>query len=343
MLNGKRVGNNQARSSDDDDSKEQASRSDFLAYYKKSRLPPVETWTSYPLYVTSSIRASSNVVYDLPMAGGDFVPSFPLDGSPVDFDGPLFEGKIQSRVRGTSAATKFNCKTPAISNDQYFSGRSRQFQWRVQGTFKQRMRFDEVVTGQEFGKPFRNFPDALVIKTGMTLLKSRLPDSFECDLKCDNPKFEHPLLAGCQLFRIDDPQRGNVPDIASIHCESALIEDTSLLDDVLVPQEGQARRKYFSRTKNLRKFYFEPGLIYTFEFYSNFFSPKRHALEITPFFHISLIPYFNGFPIFMALAKHKHTGDFLWGTEMWHSRLLKEDEKPSAFARIFSSKKNDSK
>jgi len=334
----KRMGNNNICEFDDDDSsEEQASRRQFLSYFNKSRLPPVETWSHYPLYVTSSVRAP-DVVYGLPMTDG-FSPSFPLDGSLVEFDGPLFKGKIQSRVSDISSNEKYNCRNPTMSNDQYFAGRSRQFQWCVQGMFKQRIRFDEIVTGQEFGKPFRNFPDAKLIKTGMALLKSRLPDSFECDLESGEPKFEHPLLAGCQLFRIDDPQRSRVPDIASFHFKSELMEDSSLLGDASVPQESQARRKYFSQTENLSKFYFEPGLIYTFDFYSNFFSPKRYALEMNSFFHVSLMPFFNGYPIFMALAKHKQSGFFLWGTEMWHSRLLNYDEKPSALARIFSSKK----
>lgn len=53
------------------------------------------------------------------------------------------------------------------------------FQWTVRGVFKKRMRFDEVVTGQDFDRPFRNTPSASIVRTGINMLRNRLPESFE--------------------------------------------------------------------------------------------------------------------------------------------------------------------
>jgi len=272
----------------------------------------------------------------------------PLNGESIPFEGPYFKGIISSRVRDMDDLhdiSEDNAETGKISNTTYFKNRSRQFQWTVQGQFKNRTRFDHVMTGQEFERPFRNAPAVSLVKRGMNLLKSRLPDSFVCDLFSETPRFEHPLVTGCQFFRVD-----RVEDIDSEyfdnhnHCRiwgqsetGEIIEDLSLLNDPAIPKNAEKRRKYFNKKENIEKFFFEPDLVYSFDFFANFFSPARHCLELTSFFHVDLIPYFNGYPLFMAMAKDKTTGKYLWGTEMWHKRLLCYNTKPGYVARLLSS------
>lgn len=108
------------------------------------------------------------------------------------------------------------------------------------------------------------------------------------------------------------------------------------MEDDSVPSDGVARRKYFAKNSNLERYYFEPDLCYTFDFFANFFSPARHRLEISPFFSVDLIPYFNGYPLFMSMAKEKDSNEYLWATEMWHKRLLNYDESPGRLARFFA-------
>lgn len=157
------------------------------------------------------------------------------------------------------------------------------------------------------------------------------------DLFSEEPKFEHPLLAGCQSFRIDKPEDVSENTIHGVGDDGNIIEETSLLGDPCVPRDGVARRKYFSKNANLERFYFETEFVYTFDFYANFFSPARHRLELTPYFSVDLIPYFNGYPLFMSLAKDKNSGEFLWATEIWHKRLLNYDVSPvGGLTRFFS-------
>jgi len=211
----------------------------------------------------------------------------------------------------------------------------------VSGTFTKRMRFDEVVTGQDFGRPFRNSPASHLVKRGLDLLKNKLPETFECDLLSEEPRFEHPLIAGCQCFRVDRIEAfGETSEGIPFEeiFEKKLVEDTRLLGDSRIPQESDARRKFFSKKKNLEGFFFETGFVYTFDFYASFFSPARHRLELTPFFSIDLAPYFNGYPLFMAMAKEKKSGEYLWATEMWHKRILNFDQKPGLVGRFFASR-----
>jgi len=183
------------------------------------------------------------------------------------------------------------------------------------------------------------------VKKGLHLLKHKLPDTFECELFSDEPRFEHPLLAGCQHFRVDRPEDiGGIPEshFYGVGEDGDIIENTILLGDVEVPQDGLARRKYFSKNSNLAKYHFETDFVYTFDFFSNFFVPSRYRLELTPFFSIDLIPYFNGYPLFMSMAKEKASGKYLWATEMWHKRLLSHDEPPGRMAKFFVSDSSSS-
>jgi hypothetical protein len=68
---------------------------------------------------------------------------------------------------------------PFHNSEAYFKGRSRHFQWTVQGVFKERVRFDEMVTGQDFDRPFRNPPAMKLVDQALVLLKTKLPDTFE--------------------------------------------------------------------------------------------------------------------------------------------------------------------
>lgn len=301
----------------------------FLSYFHQSKLPHPDKWSEEsPIYISASRRAPA-ITYDILPQQSETPPPFPLDGTIISFDGPLFKGKIVSRVKDVPAMNMTH-RTPSCPTTQYFKSKSRMFQWTVQGTFKKRIRFDKVVTGQEFARPFRNAPSASIVRKGISLLRSRLPDTFEWLVRCfyidvsrcnsrwyihtiqvshmwifarsdlfaDKPRFEHPLISGCQCFRVDK--------IVSLHnCAQDtligeteagdIIEDTTLLGNE-VPSSSERRRKYFSKQKNLQKYFFETNYVYTFDFCSNFFSPARHRLQLAPIFSFDLIPYFNGCP-----------------------------------------------
>jgi len=149
------------------------------------------------------------------------------------------------------------------------------------------------------------------------------------------------LSSGCQHFRIDRPEdlEGLLDeDMHGVSEDGSVIEDTHLLEDDSVPQDGVARRKYFAKNCNLERYYFEPEFVYTFDTFVNFFSPARYRMELTTFFSVDVIPLFNGYPLFMSMAKEKDSAEYFWATEMWHQRLLNYDEKPGPLARLFMEK-----
>ena len=158
------------------DAKKEHDKESFFAYFRSSKLPHPDNWPGKsPIFVSASKRAR-NVTYRLPQNIDGYQTPFPLNGDVVTFTGPLFQGKIVSRVRGAdSISSGAKVSTP----DNYFKGRSRQFQWTVQGVFSKKMRFDDLVTGQDFCRPFRNAPASNLVKKGLNLLKNRLPETFD--------------------------------------------------------------------------------------------------------------------------------------------------------------------
>jgi hypothetical protein len=159
------------------DDKESETKEEFLSYFYHSKIPPPEKWPGdSSIYLAPSPRAKG-ITYQLVPQDSGSSPHFPLDGTIVRFEGPIFEGKIISRVKHadlmTARSKQRECK------QDYFKGRSRMFQWVVQGKFKQRIRYDKVVTGQEFQRPFRNAPSVAIVRQGINILRSRLPETFE--------------------------------------------------------------------------------------------------------------------------------------------------------------------
>lgn len=96
----------------------------FMSYYRRSRIPPHETWPQkLPIYVSASARAPY-IKYTLPNEEHTAereqddceqdmwqheeekkqLPSiptpFPLNSEIIHFEGPLFEGLITSRIKG---------------------------------------------------------------------------------------------------------------------------------------------------------------------------------------------------------------------------------------------------
>ena len=318
-------------------------KEEFTEYARQSDLPPLTDWPSESLHVVS--QRGKGISYSPSKTICKKLQCLPTNGCVVHIKGPLFEGKLMTRIRNENYDQK------------YFNDRSRQYNWIVvsrkklsfsslcskltsfaslkQGRFLQSYRFDEVTTGQEFERPFRNAPSSQIVHRLLGIMKSKLPDSFECDFLTDKPFFEHPLLAGCQHFRIDNTEdliNTAENELYGIDIDGNVVEDTSLLQDVDIPRDGAGRRKFFSKSSNLSRFVFDPCFVYTFDFFSNFFNPNRFSLEIGPL-SFDILPYFNGYPLFLSMAKVKSSGEMIWATEIWHKRLLNYEETPGRLSR----------
>ncbi len=78
----------------------------------------------------------------------------------IEFETPLFKGCAVIWAQGLPSTPK-----------GLFDGKRRKTSITIQGRFKQELAFEDVVTGQEFGRPAQNLPAKWLVET--VLIKAR--------------------------------------------------------------------------------------------------------------------------------------------------------------------------
>mmetsp|Transcript_31648 Transcript_31648/g.41824 ORF Transcript_31648/g.41824 Transcript_31648/m.41824 type:complete len:748 (-) Transcript_31648:124-2367(-) len=264
-------------------------------------LPPVEEWITRPVFARMSPWVQNLVRLDeeprlgpLPINTEDAV---------VPFENDLFRGRVLLRFANMPTS-------PA----DYFNGRSRLFQVAVQGEFKKRVRTDQVLTGQCYRKPFVNLPARWLIRSGLSLFR-RLSPALQADLFAKHPIMLSPLISTSQTVMVE--RHGMESPVSG-----ELEENTTLLGGLFT--EGavpaSARKRFFSKPRNLQQYYFEPGLVYTFDFY-------QHMLDVTTleinlgFRRLDISRFLNRQPV-QAMAKLNGAEVYFWNVEIWHEKLI---------------------
>ena len=78
---------------------------------------------------------------------------------------------------------------------------------------------------------------------------------------------------------------------------------------------------------------YEPGVIYTFDYYDSFFRPGSFTLDLKVK-RIDLCPILGEQPLVLTMAKTSDTGEYLWKFEIWHERSVSDDSPLLSTARI---------
>ena len=201
--------------------------------------------------------------------------SLPMDGTCIPFETSLFKGFLVQRVRrgggdggGTDAAW-------------YWRGRRRRAQSLVVGVFKERVRVDAVLTGQEFSAPFRKIPNW--IRTAVALAK-RISPGMRADLLSNTPSMLAPLAATAQTMRVDDAAGFTRSTVETLAAARDIDEDTTRLLSAVM--SAQRRRAYFSDRVKAARHWFEPGVlgksgsVYTFDCYQDKLDLTEWALPL---------------------------------------------------------------
>jgi hypothetical protein len=263
-------------------------------------------------------------------------------GEPFEFHSALFEGQAVVRVRGISAA----------DDASYFRDRRRKMQCLVQGRFKRRIRCRDVVCGQEFGHSLE-LPMQLVVRPVLAAIQMMQP-AMQVDLFADTPHLLTPLAATAQTLSVVQPgQQSDCGFCAKAPLEAGdtslgtvgavvedPVEDTTLLGGWFSSSERspQERKDWFNARAAAADLdheqaeegeWFEPGVVYTFDFYS-------HVLDMQTMsaFGFDVVPILNGNPIVCMArlrtasrdgadeAEGQKGPEHLWKFEIWHERML---------------------
>jgi hypothetical protein len=236
----------------------------------------------------------------------------------LEFETDIFKGKVVCRFLGIKGATpeEFYVERSKICNNIAF-------QVVVQGKFKERIRMDQLVTGGEFRRPFENIPPRTIVYTGQELFKVITP-GLACDVTADEPYYL--ALLGGLVSQMSVDTKDTVPNILDfvipeqcdiIEGNNGYFKDGKHLD---VQARGSRRVKQLANPATAKQYYFEPGLIYTFDNMQSYLHLDSYSFDVGKVLTLKLERHLNGQPI-QFFAK---TGDgrYAFCFEMWHEKLL---------------------
>jgi hypothetical protein len=236
----------------------------------------------------------------------------------LEFETDIFKGKVVCRFLGIKGATpeEFYIERGKICNNIAF-------QVVVQGEFKERIRMDQVVTGGEFRRPFENIPPRTIVYTGQELFKVITP-GLACDVTADEPYYL--ALLGGLVSQMSVDTKDTVPNILDfvipeqcdiIEGNNGFFQDGKHLD---VQTRGSRRVKQLANPATAKQYYYEPGLVYTFDNMQSYLHLDTYSFDVGKVLTLKLERHLNGQPI-QFFAK---TGDgrYAFCFEMWHEKLL---------------------
>jgi len=180
----------------------------------------------------------------------------------------------------------------------YFHGKKRKFEAVVQGRFKKPISFADVYVGQIFTGPLACAPPDWLLSLLLPIMQAISP-GLKMDLTHpDNPYLISPLMSTMQAISINQP--GKEPGIFDMFGTTR--DDLSVLDkDLFARMEISNRKAYFSNINNLRRFEFDPSLVYSFGFYQHVINMTNRHIEPVPLVSYSLDNILGSRPIqFMA-------------------------------------------
>lgn len=208
------------------------------------------------------------------------------------FRTPVFEGKILLRCLGFDK--HYNKSFDDSLMRDYFARHKRVMQWVVQGTFKRRVPMNSVLTGQLFERSL-NLPPALLVRLSMMVIKAFNVIQADDITHPQLPYLVTPLITACQTVVVTDPTRegAEAPDIGSLKPLKDYLGDQG---PEFLAYNAKQRRAFFSNLQNLNSYYYEPGLIYTFEAYQHLFRFDTFTFSVG-LKQLDIIEYLNKQPL----------------------------------------------
>ena len=301
-------GDYEDKDSGDSNLSEQMSVRTTTAYIDTVDLPPVKDWQNRPIFVYDYCSKSSK--------------SCPI-GTPFDFESDFFIGQALIRIRDL----------PNSADQDFFNGRKRKSYVVIQGRFKHRLNYSDVVIGSEFAQPLRYAPPKSLNKVIRQVLQ-RMSPGVICELHGDNPIVLTSLCESCQTINVHDLNKSDkkidenstaevLPDIASYE---GILEYGMLPKIHKYSNSSKARKRYFANPLNRDSEYFDTESIYTFEFFDDLISYTDYRLHLMPLVSFDMVSVLDCQPFqFMVKAvqsdhSNKKTG-YVWRFDVVHERF----------------------
>jgi len=257
-------------------------------------VPDCLDWPDRPVYLRPEPSSGMRVVGPKDGKGGIQV------GQEHEFESEIFKGRFILRASGL----------PTSDPDQ-FGAKQRKLQFVVQGTFKEGVRYKEVITGQEFSRPFNTVPASGLVRLVLSVVQRISPCYTLAGPHEARPGLTGPLLGLAQSVCVSEP--GQEPAIAG-----QPFEDTSMLGDQF-PASFAERKKVFSKPGAWEDECFDTSKVWTFGFW-------QHLLSISDFnvdlgvTRLSAGKYIRDQPLILTSRAGSQA---LYSIEIWNEQLAK--------------------
>ncbi|PNS14221.1 UPF0590 protein [Sphaceloma murrayae] len=238
------------------------------------------------------------------------VPISPNTEEPFHITTPDLEADIKVRIQNYRGLPHSAPKT-----SPYFSHPTHKadlYSLEFSFTPKKDLNGHDLVLGNDFDHPIRDkLPPGF--DHAFRIVKWFIDPGLEGDVYADEPGLFGPLLSSINTFRIgakegeaqtDDQEDADesTPEGVYIVKEGASAGAASARDESGIPADAAARKKHFLTPDHLKKFTFEKGRKYEFDFFNpyldfNEFAVKLPGFSVIPGITIPVINYWDGQPL----------------------------------------------
>lgn len=271
--------------------------------------PLVSLWPHRPIY--ARLEGSRSQWSELPL-----VSMADSTNTIYEFETALFKGRLAIRIQSPQSQHCTKKKRSQLTSTC------------IQGQFKQPLSFNEVLTGQLFGRPLSNRPPQWLASCVLQNLQ-QMNLSTKHNIYCARPFMLAPLVAAAQTLNVALCP-STAPDVSKD--EVKLKEDTSLLGGIFATENisAQSRKLIFSDTKCLKQYHFSPEHIHTFYFDQNVFNIATFEFDVG-IGKVDIAKYLNRQPIEInaLLRSHDECSDiepvtpaYLWRVQIWNERVV---------------------
>lgn len=270
-----------------------------------------------PIIATGHPKLQGSQVID---NNSDTAAPISLNERVLDIETDMFKGKMLLCVRGSPNTAA------AAGPGGPLACKSRTFHIAMQGSFKEPVPADVLVSGQEFPKPpkisasFMHF-----VFSGASKVFASTNDVFVQEGKPMHFKF--PVLAAAQLINVSRP--GEEPPLLEA-AEDVRAWCPELASKCGGPAPPEKRRRFFDIPANLAGRVLGTEFVWTLHLHQSLidFSTYKLGLAGVPF-GIDLVSLLDVQPL-QIMAKNDKTGAYIFNLLMWNERLLYSDADKAA-------------
>eukprot|EP01059_Diplonema_ambulator_P034341 TRINITY_DN7630_c0_g1_i3.p1 TRINITY_DN7630_c0_g1~~TRINITY_DN7630_c0_g1_i3.p1 ORF type:complete len:1034 (+),score=242.93 TRINITY_DN7630_c0_g1_i3:32-3103(+) len=274
-------------------------------------VPPLEEWSQRPLILRWSTRNKDG---DSPKPGAVLKIN---SERTIPFETDLFKGVFHLSIRYVD-----NCEYDPWGPGGHNEGRKRKVVAYVQGEFKKRLAFDDVMFGFIWDKPLS---PPRGIGVAMKVCEAFSPGTVS-DVVCDKPYMLNIIAGGADSIHIWKPgdPAGEKLDPTLPHFLFERPGGDLPKFSGMKERAKWMHKKRHDGTTNASNCYYEPGWTYSFEFYTHLLFMNLFEVHFplgVTYWKIHLDDYFNGqcYPI-CGVTKD---GQKLWDFEVWHEKTTK--------------------